>query len=58
MAATGISVVMSSHLLDILDKSCDRVVYIVDGKLTEPDKGWRPPSYQRYQQLYESHVTP
>lgn len=58
MAATGISVVMSSHLLDILDKSCDRVMYIVDGKLTEPDKGWRPPSYQRYQQLYESHVTP
>lgn len=57
MAATGISVVMSSHLLDILDKSCDRVVYIVGGKLAEPDKDQRQPSYQRYRQLYESHVT-
>ena len=38
IAATGVSILISSHLLDEIEKVCDRVIVIEKGKIIADDK--------------------
>ena len=54
LADADIGIVISSHILNELDETCDTVLFLKDGRLVRPhDQGYQGSCSEIYAQLYE-----